>query len=208
MQGVSSTPTTTRPRGRPREFDRDEVLDKVMMLFWEKGFEGTAMADIVVVSGLNKSSLYNTFGSKDELFGLVLDRYLELRKGMLTEYLVAGTRGLDDVEAFLAYVRSESQGEMGRMGCLAVNTSTECVGNDAMTEVSLRFRDELRAALRAAFGRAEAAGEIEPGTVDRDTAILVSFMMSLPVLSRSGAAQTELDTHFDALASVLADWRR
>lgn len=205
---MSSTSTTTRPRGRPRQFDRDEVVERVMMLFWEKGFEATAMADIVEVTGLNKSSLYNTFGSKDELYALALDHYLELRKRMLAELLVDGTAGLDDITAFLALVRSEALGEAGRLGCLAVNTSTELASDDeTMAAVSRRFRDELRAGLQAAFTRAEALGEIAPGTAERDTTILVSFMMSLPVLSRSGADTAELDTHFDALGALIDDWR-
>ncbi len=209
---ATATPATSvagRGRGRPREFDRDEVIEKAMSLFWEKGFEATSMADIVEVTGLNKSSIYNTFGSKEELFALILDAYLERRVGMVTQMLTEGSAGLADIELFLSFVREEAFGEGGRMGCLAVNTSTELACTDeAMSEMSIGFRDDMRTALRAALTRAEAAGEIEKGTVERDVAILVAFMLSLPVITRSGASPAELEGHFAAIEALLADWRR
>lgn len=205
----SGTAVAARGRGRPREFDRDEVIADAMTLFWEKGFEATSMADIVEVTGLNKSSIYNTFGSKDALFALVLDTYLEQRVGMITQLLSEGSAGLADIETFLAHVREEAFSEGGRMGCLAVNTSTELACTDeAMSEMSARFRDDMRTALRAALTRAEAAGEIEKGTVERDVAILVAFMLSLPVIARSGASPAELGSQFAAIGSLLDDWRR
>lgn len=60
---------------RPREFDEEKVLDKIMMLFWEKGFEGTSLDDIINVSDLNKGSLYSCFGNKEKLFQLALENY-------------------------------------------------------------------------------------------------------------------------------------
>jgi AcrR family transcriptional regulator len=62
--------------GRPREFDRDEALDKAMRLFWERGYEGTSVGDLVERLGIGKPSLYAAFGSKEELFYEALDRYI------------------------------------------------------------------------------------------------------------------------------------
>ena len=76
-----------RPRGRPREFDRDDVLGHAMTLFWEKGFEASSLSDIVEATGLNKSSLYNAFGSKSELFSTALERYVAMRTGEITEQI-------------------------------------------------------------------------------------------------------------------------
>ena len=51
---------------RPREYDRDEVLEKTTNLFWEKGFEATSINEVVARTGLNKHSLYNEFGEKEK----------------------------------------------------------------------------------------------------------------------------------------------
>ena len=77
--------TEARGRGRPRQFDEDEVLDALVQLFWSRGFDDASLNEIVEAAGLNKSSLYNAFGSKDEVFFAVLDRYLDFRSGMLAE---------------------------------------------------------------------------------------------------------------------------
>jgi len=199
----------TRPRGRPRQFDGDAVLDQVVQLFWDQGFEFTSVADIVDATGLNKSSLYNAFGSKEALFAAALDRYLTERTGMITDTLLNGHAGLADIETLLDLMSDEAGSDTGRRGCLAVNTATELgLRDEAVVRLSRDFRDQIRAALRAALARAEAAGEIAAGTADDRAAILLSFVLSLSVMARSGADDRELEVQFGAIRALLADWRR
>ena len=60
---------------RQKEFDLDVALDKATQLFWEKGFESTSMQDLVDAMGINRASLYDSFGGKKELFEASMDRY-------------------------------------------------------------------------------------------------------------------------------------
>jgi TetR/AcrR family transcriptional repressor of nem operon len=62
---------------RAKEFNPEAVLEQAMELFWEQGFEATSAQDLVDHTGLNRSSLYNTFGSKHELYLRALDHYRE-----------------------------------------------------------------------------------------------------------------------------------
>ena len=62
---------------RPREFDVDEVLDRATELFWTRGYEATSVQELVDTLGVNRASLYATFGDKAQLFAAVLDRYGE-----------------------------------------------------------------------------------------------------------------------------------
>jgi TetR/AcrR family transcriptional repressor of nem operon len=64
---------------RPREFDRDVVLETAMDVFWCKGFEGTSIQDLVEATGVNRGSLYGAFGDKETLFAEALDYYLATR---------------------------------------------------------------------------------------------------------------------------------
>lgn len=62
--------------GRPPEFDREQVLEKLLNLFWLQGYEGTSIADIVKTAGINPPTLYASFGTKDQVFSLVIDKYI------------------------------------------------------------------------------------------------------------------------------------
>jgi len=70
--------------GRPRSFDKDEALTKAMHLFWEKGYEGTSMADLVDVIGMKAPSIYAAFGNKDAIFEQAIALYFPIvAKGQL-----------------------------------------------------------------------------------------------------------------------------
>lgn len=64
------------PMGRPRGFVPDQVLEIVMTLFWEHGYDGVSISDLTDATGINRRSLYATFGSKEQLFCKAVDRYL------------------------------------------------------------------------------------------------------------------------------------
>lgn len=61
--------------GRPREFDRDQVLERAMLAFWQRGYEGTSMADLVQAMGIASARIYAAFGSKQALFREAIQRY-------------------------------------------------------------------------------------------------------------------------------------
>lgn len=62
-------------RGRPRAFDRAAALRRAMETFWEFGYEGTKLTDLTAAMGINSASLYNTFGSKEQLFREAVSLY-------------------------------------------------------------------------------------------------------------------------------------
>ncbi len=65
----------TKPRGRPRSFDREAALRKATLTFWEQGYEATSIADLTRVMGIAAPSLYAAFGDKRTLFGEVVETY-------------------------------------------------------------------------------------------------------------------------------------
>jgi TetR/AcrR family transcriptional repressor of nem operon len=207
--GVAPTPEPATPaRGRPREFDEDDVLERVIDLFWATGFEATSISEIVEATGLNKSSLYNTFGSKDDLFTAAIDRYLTGRAAMMFAVVGDGTAGLDDLLELLDYLEAEVATERGRMGCFAVNTTTELgLRDERVVELSRRLRSDIRQAVGAALGRAETANEIQPGTAGQRTETLLAFLLSLTVIARGGASTDEVDGQFTAMRAQIEDWR-
>src|ERR1700720_2464784 len=74
----SMAETTDNPKmGRPRGFDTTAALDAAMRVFWEKGYEGATLADLTDAMGINRSSLYASFGDKEALFRIAIARYAE-----------------------------------------------------------------------------------------------------------------------------------
>ncbi|MDJ0769616.1 MAG: TetR/AcrR family transcriptional regulator [Ilumatobacter sp.] len=199
--------TETSARGRPRTFDEELVVEQVMALFWERGFEAASMAEVVEAAGLNKSSLYNAFGSKDELFRRALDRYLDMRHSMLDEF-TDGDRGIDDLLGFVELIRIESLGEGGGRGCLGVNTSAELGNQDPwVADFSVRYRSIMRGAFRRVLQRAADLGEIDSGLVETYVDTMMALAMSTALTARSGANADELNRQIDSIAALVESWR-
>ena len=78
-------------KGRPREFDADEVLDRALEVFWRKGYEGASLSELTEAMGINRPSLYAAFGNKEELFRKALDRYADGPAAYTREALNAPT---------------------------------------------------------------------------------------------------------------------
>ena len=166
-------------RGRPPSFDRAAVLDQLMMLFWERGYEATSQADMIERAGISSSSLYNTFGNKPDVLAAVLERYTEMSYGLLGS-LREGERGLEDVEAFFDFVIGTAQSGELPPGCLMVRTMTELGGrtDPFPTEpYTTRYHNQVEDALRAALGRAADRGEVAAASVDAKASLATSVYL-------------------------------
>ena len=87
--------------GRPKEFDRKEALESAMEVFWAKGFEGTSVCDLLDGMGINRGSMYDTFGDKRALFLAAIDHYRQEVAGQLVEGLFAPGSPLENIRKIL-----------------------------------------------------------------------------------------------------------
>jgi TetR/AcrR family transcriptional repressor of nem operon len=151
--------------GRPPEFDREQVLNKAMELFWRQGYEGTSMSDLTAALGLGRQSLYGAFGDKRTLFVTCLERYTDevFEKSLLS--LLDGDgpplAGIERVlDAWEAYVASDDF-----KGCLLGKALAELGMRDSRLDALLRKKlDRIRGSLERALTRAKAAGELTART--------------------------------------------
>jgi len=106
--------------GRPKNFSRQEVLEKAMPVFWKHGFADTSLQELERATGVNKSGLYAEFRDKEDLFVECLRHYLESqgKRGLLTKEPL----GWKNVETFLKY-GPLNNGE--QQGCFSVNSMRE-----------------------------------------------------------------------------------
>lgn len=109
---------------RHKEFDKEEVLQKAMDLFWEQGYEATSIQDLVRHMGINRGSLYDTFGDKHSLFLSALDCYgNDFDKQLQT--LTAGGTGVEAIRNFFRDRLQAFTSTKGCKGCLMTNSTVE-----------------------------------------------------------------------------------
>ena len=114
---------------RPTDFDRATVLQKAQEVFWSKGFNGTSMQDLVDATQLNRSSIYNTFGSKKELFQETLKDYAKGFDQMTDSIKQEELNGFETIEQVFLFLLAQIQLDSANKGCMLINCRTE-LSND------------------------------------------------------------------------------
>lgn len=187
--------------GRNKEFDPGATLQAALELFWRKGYEATSMQDLVEHLGINRGSIYATYGSKRELYLKALDRYCEGEGSAALELLSRPGPALPGVRAFLLGFAEESRQDRDRKGCLVTNTATELLPDDeqAGRRVETALRD-VETALTGALIRAKAQGELAENAQPRALArFLVTFIQGIRVIAKTQDEQRLTDAVDQAL---------
>ncbi|PFX65332.1 TetR family transcriptional regulator, partial [Bacillus cereus] len=123
---------------RTREFDEDQVLDAAMQLFWEKGYEATSLSDLTSRMGIQRPSIYSTFGDKKELFEAALRRYTMSRASDIRNRLQSHSSVKESFSIFFAdVVNEEYAGDLSK-GCFCINTMVELAPHDERFEILTR----------------------------------------------------------------------
>src|SRR6516162_8946209 len=117
---------------RPKGYDRHAVLVAARDLFWERGYEATSISDLEQRTGLNRSSLYQEFGSKHELFEAALECYADRVITQLFAELRNDDATLDTVAGLFTQLAKLfcSETALATHGCLMVNATAELAAHD------------------------------------------------------------------------------
>ncbi len=113
---------------RRKAFDRDEVLEKAMLLFWEQGYEATSMQDLVTRMGVGRQSLYDTFGDKHTLYVEALEHYRYGVGQSATAPLNESGSVKERFARVFENVINEPDG--GEKGCFVANATLELAARD------------------------------------------------------------------------------
>lgn len=147
---------------RPRAFDTEEALEKALGVFWAKGYEAASLCDLTQAMGISKSSFYEAFGSKRELFLATLDRYNEREARRQARELIEGAESLKaGIAAVFDHQIEVMAGRGDRRGCFLNNCAVEMAPHDpaALAKVSAGL-GLMEEAFLEAIERGQAAGEI------------------------------------------------
>jgi len=194
-----------------KHFDPDATLEAVVRLFWRQGMASTGIQDIVNATGVNRSSLYSTFGDKRALYLAALRRYLEYRSQPVFERLGEDDRGLPAItEFFTGLIAARCSGEYARWGCMVSNAHAGNENGDPEVRAVLdQHHRRLRDAMHVALLPAEARGQPAPGVDTGSSADLLALLAyGVNLRSRAGADERALaETVRAALGAMSADGR-
>lgn len=179
--------------GRPTGFDKDAALDVAMRLFWERGYEGTSMADLSQAIGIHPSSIYAAFGDKQALFSLAAKRYADVPAQYMVRALEQPTfRGFilaafDNTVEFLGSKKHPSS-------CFTLTGAISCGLDTEPAKILMReMRLENEAAIKARLLKARRAGEFpQEENVDDYTRYLSSLLSGLAIQAANGSTRAEL----------------
>jgi AcrR family transcriptional regulator len=179
--------------GRPINFEKDAALEAAMLLFWERGFEGTSMADLTEAMGLSPSSIYAAFGDKQALFELAAKRYLEnpaqyAARALAEPTLKNAVRALfENTVEFLTTPGHPPtcMSLAGALGCSVDATPAKQLMTD------MRKRNE--AAIKSRLMKARKSGELRKEiNVDDYARYLSTILAGLSIQAANGATKAEL----------------
>lgn len=151
---------------RRKEFDPAKALDDAMRLFWRQGYESTSVQDLVDGLGINRFSLYDSFGDKRALFLAACERYKELMEEKLKGLEDPEVAGLEAIRRFFRGVVERCGSDQGKAGCLIANTVVEKALSDGeLRDLARCHLLRMERAFASALERAKAAGVL-PASAD------------------------------------------
>lgn len=193
MTIVKNKKPGSRPRGRPRAFDRDEALAKAAETFWRLGYEGASIADLTAAMGITPQSLYAAFSSKADLYREALKWY-QVHIGAST----AAALEDDDVVEALTRVLRESPREFttrGRPhGCMVSTAVLTCATeNEPVARHVAGLREATLEAIRARIERGVAEKQLRPDTdADSLARFIGAMIQGMSVQAQDGASAKAL----------------
>lgn len=186
------------PIGRPRAFDPDKALEAALRVFWTKGYEGTALSDLTAAMGINRPSIYATFGNKEALFRKALERYSERMANHTAEALNEPT-----ARTVAARLMEKSADVLScpenPKGCLVVQGALACGEEaDPIRKELIARRAAGEAALRKRFERAKLEGDLPAEAAPASLArYVMAVIHGMSVQSAGGATREELQSVID-----------
>lgn len=191
--------------GRPKEFDQHEALEAAMRVFWARGYDATSLEELLHAMGIAKSSFYQTFGSKSELFQRCLRHYCDLAARQLQSALAASPMAWDFIRTTLECVADDTGTEFGRAGCLLINTASEfgqrdpaisCTVSEAMRRMESIFLKAVQQGI--------AEGSIPPSADANSLALfLTTNLGGLKGMARAGSAPEAMRQVITVILSAL-----
>ena len=175
--------------GRPIQFNPEKALERAMQLFWLKGYESTSLDNLLVTMGISKSSFYQAFKSKRNIFESSIQSYQEMLVNELKGKLKEAGSGKKFIETLFYSVADETSETEDRRGCLIINTANEFSQIDPkIAHLVSESLDKITTIFEQAILQSQNEGEISQKKEARSLATyLLCCMSGLKNMVKAGA---------------------
>ena len=190
---------------RPKQFCEEEILKKAMELFWEKGFHATSMQDLVTHLGINRASLYDTFGGKEELFDRALDYYRKMAVECMVQHFNSETSVKEAFRKLFGKTVEETVTNECKKGCFVVNTTTEMLpGNDKILRILLDNKTTIENLFIAQIQKGIDSSELSSSKNAQEIGMMLFILLSgIRALGKVESNPEKLQKVIDSGLSVL-----
>jgi TetR/AcrR family transcriptional repressor of nem operon len=191
--------------GRIRQFDERQALLAAMLVFWEKGYEGTSIQDLEDAMAMKRTSIYNAFGNKHRIFQRVTACYKESVMAELFTAMDAAPDIREGIRRLLNAALDIHFAEDNPGGCLVVLSVLESDQLDEQSRTQMQQTiHELKSALQTRLTRAKRAGELPPDLDSAATATTIATTMTgMMVMGKANFSQAVLKKTIDQVVSLL-----
>lgn len=193
---------------RPKEFNQEEVLQKAMITFWEKGYENTSISDLEESMGISRVSIYNSFTDKEGIFLEILSIYHTVCESFLDEAFQEKT-----LEALINFFHSiyecKQDASPQKYGCLTVNTVLDMGQFSERVEMAVKdHKDMMQERFKDLLEELEKEKIIElKFSVDDAAALLVGSLWGAMATIRLYRDAKEIKPMITAVISTIESWR-
>jgi len=190
---------------RVKLFDKTEVLNKATELFWKKGYHATSIQDLVSFLGINRGSLYDTFGGKKELFNQAFQIYRTTNSNSITDFFESEHEVKQGFRKLFEMGINESVADKDLKGCFVVNTTTELIpGDQEMLTLIKENKKVFEGIFYAFLLKGQQNGEISTGkNIKTIASLFYTFYSGLKVVAKVETNPKELMNSVDEILLLL-----
>ncbi len=183
-----------RSRGRPRKFDPEVALQKAMLVFWQRGLSATSLDDLSLAMEMNRPSIYNAFGNKEEIYRLVLAQFCGQLDLGIEQILLAESDIRKGLVKFYDQALDVYCGADPALGCLVMCTApAEALAHPDIRSDLIALITRVDAQLERRIKDAIREGDLSASLNPRLTAKMVQGVLhSLALRARAGESKSSL----------------
>jgi TetR/AcrR family transcriptional repressor of nem operon len=191
--------------GRPRQFDLQDAARDAMNVFWDQGYEGASLPDLIQGTGLSRGSLYKAFGDKKGLLLAALEIYMAEGLKTTADILLQPGTVKDAIRQSLLRHAYACADEAGKRGCLVVAVASEMAAHDPeIARLAGRMFRRTQQLYASAIIRGQAAGEFKEGDEQAKARFLVGHIQGMRVLGKTGVSRADMIALVDTALIILS----